>query len=69
MRERILTAAVSLFCEKGFSRTTFGDIAKRTGMTTAGIYNYFEDKQTLLAAAADYFHVQNGIDKKENLIT
>ena len=46
----ILAAALELFAEKGFSATRMEDVAKRAGLSKAGIYLYFEDKMALLKA-------------------
>ena len=53
-RESVLMAALDLFSEKGYSRTTFSDIAKRIGMTRGAVYWHFENKEALLAALIDY---------------
>lgn len=47
-RERILTGALNVFSEKGFSRSTLGDIAKHIGMTRGAVYWHFKDKRELL---------------------
>ncbi len=49
-RRRILSAALDLFSEKGYSRTTFVDVAERIGMTKGAVYWHFRDKPALLAA-------------------
>ncbi len=54
-RANILMAALDLFSEKGFSRTTFSDIAKRIGMTRGAVYWHFNNKPALLAAMTDHF--------------
>ena len=54
-RESVLIAALDLFSEKGYSRTTFSDIAKRIGMTRGAVYWHFADKPALLAALMDHF--------------
>jgi len=46
----ILAAALELFAEKGFSATRMEDVAKRAGLSKAGVYLYFEDKMALLKA-------------------
>jgi AcrR family transcriptional regulator len=53
-RDGVLMAALDLFSEKGYARTTFSDIAKRIGMTRGAVYWHFENKETLLAALIDY---------------
>jgi TetR/AcrR family acrAB operon transcriptional repressor len=54
-RESVLIAALDLFSEKGYSRTTFSDIAKRIKMTRGAVYWHFDNKPALLAAMVDYF--------------
>ena len=54
-RESVLIAALGLFSEKGYSRTTFADIAKKIGMTRGAVYWHFDNKPALLAAMIDYF--------------
>jgi AcrR family transcriptional regulator len=46
----ILAAALELFAEKGFSATRMEDVAKRAGISKAGVYIYFADKMALLTA-------------------
>lgn len=57
-RESVLMAALDLFSEKGYSRTTFSDIAKRIDMTRGAIYWHFENKEALLAALIDYAYAR-----------
>lgn len=47
-REKILWGALNVFSEKGFSRSTLSDIAKRIGMTRGAVYWHFKDKRELL---------------------
>jgi TetR/AcrR family acrAB operon transcriptional repressor len=49
-RQRILVAALDLFCSKGYSQTTFVDIARRIDMTKGAVYWHFPDKPSLLVA-------------------
>lgn len=62
-RESVLIAALDLFSEKGYSRTTFSDIAKRIGMTRGAVYWHFDNKPALLAALIDYIH-----ERKKQLV-
>ncbi len=50
-REQIISAALELFGSKGFHRTTTQDLADRAGVSVGLIYQYFKDKEDLLAAA------------------
>ncbi len=46
--EQILDAAVRLFAEKGFHRTTTRDIADAADVAEGTLYNYFANKDDLL---------------------
>ncbi|MBN2658686.1 MAG: TetR/AcrR family transcriptional regulator [Spirochaetales bacterium] len=49
MRERdILEASEQLFLEKGFARTTIGDIARACELTNGAIYLYFKNKSEII---------------------
>lgn len=49
-REQILWSALDIFCEKGYSRTTFDEIAKRISLTKGAVYWHFRNKPDLIAA-------------------
>ena len=55
-RRSILLAALDVLSEKGYSRATFVDIAKRIGMTKGAVYWHFKNKQSLLAALMQEMH-------------
>ena len=42
-----------MFAEKGFSRATTREVAWEAGISEGTIYNYFEDKESLLMAIMD----------------
>ena len=52
-RRRIMDAAEGLFAEKGFSRTSFVDIAERSGISRGSIPWHFENKDGLLIAVVE----------------
>ena len=52
-RARILASALSLFAKKGYTRTTFTDIAARLKLTKGAVYWHFESKEALLMALLD----------------
>lgn len=54
-RERLLTAAVRLFSERGYRETTVGDIEEEAGFTARGgaLYKHFSSKEALLEAAVE----------------
>lgn len=49
-RLAILESALDVFSDKGFSRTTFDEIALRAGFTKGAIYWYFRNKADLVSA-------------------
>jgi AcrR family transcriptional regulator len=49
-RKQILDAALRLFSEKGFARTSVRDIAQAAGITDAAIYYHFDSKRDLFEA-------------------
>jgi AcrR family transcriptional regulator len=46
--ERLQTAALELFGEQGFERTTVAEIAQRAGLTQRTFFNHFADKREVL---------------------
>jgi AcrR family transcriptional regulator len=48
-RQRIVQAAVELFKNGGFDATTTRDIARRAGIATGTLFNYFQAKENILA--------------------
>jgi AcrR family transcriptional regulator len=45
---RILDAALELFREEGFDRTTMRDVAKKAGVATGAAYYYYDSKEALV---------------------
>lgn len=45
---RILEHATEVFCEKGYAGASMRDLARATGMSLAGMYHYFGNKERLL---------------------
>ncbi|MEI7902687.1 MAG: TetR family transcriptional regulator [bacterium] len=48
-RQKILKAALDLFTEKGYERTTFEDVAERIQLTKGAVYWHFKSKPDLFA--------------------
>ena len=48
-RERLITAALELFAEKGFRSATTKELAKRAGVTEKTLYTHFRSKDELFA--------------------
>ena len=55
-RDSVLLAALDLFSDKGYSRTTFSDIANQIGKTRGAVYWHFENKQALLSELIEYLY-------------
>lgn len=55
--ERLLDAAMQLFAEKGYERTTVGEIQVRAGLTfgSGALYKHFPSKEAVLAAGVERF--------------
>lgn len=52
-RRRILDAAEALFAERGFDRTSFVDIAERSGISRGSIPWHFKNKDGLVMAVVE----------------
>jgi AcrR family transcriptional regulator len=50
VKERLVAAAISLFCEKGYHATSVREIVERAGVTKPVLYYYFKNKDGLFAS-------------------
>jgi len=50
----ILSAALDVFTEKGYPKTTMDEIARRALLTRPALYKYFGDKQSILKALVEW---------------
>ena len=55
-RMQIVQAAVSLFMEKGFHKTTTREIAKQSGLSNGALYEYIESKEDVLFLVCQHIH-------------
>lgn len=51
-RKKIIKIATVELARKGYRKVTMADIAKKVGVSKAAIYDYFENKESLVAAVA-----------------
>jgi len=49
-KKKVLDAALTVFKEKGYFKSTMEDIANRLGISKSAIYQYFDSKDQLLMA-------------------
>jgi AcrR family transcriptional regulator len=49
-RSNIIDCAVALFKEQGFQKSTMEDIAEKADVSKGTLYNYFQDKESILIA-------------------
>ena len=50
-KEKIIEAGFELICEKGYYNTNTAEIAKKAGVSTGIVYQYFKDKHDILIDA------------------
>ena len=53
-KEKLLTAAIKMYSEKGYHRTTVDEIAAEAGVSTGIAYRYFRNKKDLLLSALEF---------------
>lgn len=66
-RMEILKAAVDLFSERGFERTTVDEIASRANVGKGTIYLYFENKEQIFIAILEA-GIQRIIDRMDEIL-
>jgi AcrR family transcriptional regulator len=53
VRERIISAAVRVFSDKGFHSSTIADVCRESGLSVGAIYTYFPSKDALFRQSCD----------------
>jgi Transcriptional regulator len=66
-KEKVLDAALELFCEKGYYKTSTNEIAQRAGVSIGTLYSYFKDKDTIFFEIQDKYHKKFEVAKNELL--
>ncbi len=54
-KDNIIDSALHVFAQKGYADTTMTDIAKKAGVSTPVLYEYFKTKEDLLFAIPEKF--------------
>jgi AcrR family transcriptional regulator len=64
-RRQIVDAAVNLFIENGFHKTTTRQIAGESGISIGSLYEYIESKEDVLYLVCDAIHaeIRHGVDE------
>jgi TetR/AcrR family transcriptional regulator len=57
-REEIIAAAVTVFADKGFHRTTVEDIAAKSEFSVGTLYNFFKSKDELYQSMIEHRFMQ-----------
>jgi len=57
-RMQIAAAAVQLFIEKGFHKTTTRQIARQSGFSIGSLYEYFTSKEDILYMVCESIHAE-----------
>jgi AcrR family transcriptional regulator len=65
-REDILTAAVAVYGEAGYHGSSLREVAKRAGITHAGLLYYFPTKEALLAAVLERRDAEDAVRERLN---
>ena len=68
-REKVLRSSMSLFMEKGYSRTSMPDLKKATGLHPGSIYCAFENKRGLLLAAIAQYKADRNVEFSHFFLT
>ncbi len=54
--EKVISKAMTIFWERGYSSTSIADLEKATGISRISIYNTFVDKEGLFLRALDHYY-------------
>lgn len=65
-REDILSAAVAVYGETGYHGSSLREVAKRAGITHAGLLYYFPTKEALLAAVLERRDAEDAVRERLN---
>ncbi|WP_379129699.1 TetR/AcrR family transcriptional regulator [Paenibacillus sp. sgz500958] len=66
-KDAIIHAALSLFKEKGYTNVSINEIASFSGISSVSIYNYFQNKEGLVAECANIL-MKDSIQLARNLL-
>ena len=67
-RERIINCGVSFFREKGFQETSMEEIAEESDVSKGTLYNYFENKESILVGYFQTIIADYGKNMEESFL-
>lgn len=68
VRDRIVTAAVRVFSDKGFHSATIADVCRESGLSVGAIYTYFSSKEELFRQSCDLIAARGLDELAERLV-
>src|SRR3989337_380422 len=68
VRDRIVTAAVRVFSDKGFHSSTIADVCRESGLSVGAIYTYFSSKEELFRQSCDLLAARGLDELAERLV-
>ena len=68
VRDRIVTAAVRVFSDKGFHSATMADVCRESGLSVGAIYTYFASKEELFRLSCDLIAARGLDELAERLV-
>ena len=69
VRDRIVTAAVRVFSEKGYHSSTIADVCRESGLSVGAIYTYFSSKEQLFRQSCDLIAARGLDELAERLVS
>ncbi|WP_324823893.1 TetR/AcrR family transcriptional regulator [Sinanaerobacter sp. ZZT-01] len=66
-KQEILDAAMELFYQNGYDKTSITDIAERIGIAQGLCYRYFKSKEELFDTALDYY-AQQQVNQMQSIL-
>ena len=66
-RDELLIAAFKLFMSVNYEKASFAELGKMLGMSKAGIFKYYKNKQELFIAVVDKFWFSTQIHETNSL--
>lgn len=66
-KDRIIHAAIEVFCEKGIEKTKVSDIVKKAGVAQGTFYLYFSSKLAVMPSIAQVMVEKTLVKIKENV--